>query len=417
MVMHSSTLLGLLLLVATASSMALFESKAVDVPDLPAGEMDDDAQSAVLLFMKLFNPSKPKSRPQRSFQHKTCGQKVLEYTLKICDSLDIKAPPMRVAPIFQSAAHQAYQEDQMVYAAAVQEFETYQMFSRLVLSPENHKINGFVHINNQGQPDVSARRADWNSWAQPGDSIRKCVRCYKQFSEAEPDGECRFHRLGKDCCGNTAPCTTATAHVHNKTCMSEIGKFIKTPRSSGPFDGRSYKVFAIDTEMIYTEYGMEAARATVVDVHGSLVANFFIKPTGRILDLNTQYSGVTEGFLDIAVSLEEAHRILFHHINENTILVGHHLSNDLKVLKLIHTNVVDTAVLFESRGRYPSLKVLAKRHLHKDIHNEVGGHDSTEDASTCIELVYPRIHLLLSSRLALPSGSRRMRRRQPVLSW
>ncbi|ULU06902.1 hypothetical protein L5515_014714 [Caenorhabditis briggsae] len=90
MVMHSSTLLGLLLLVATASSMALFESKAVDVPDLPAGEMDDDAQSAVLLFMKLFNPSKPKSRPQRSFQHKTCGQKVLEYTLKICDSLDIK---------------------------------------------------------------------------------------------------------------------------------------------------------------------------------------------------------------------------------------------------------------------------------------------------------------------------------------
>ncbi|CAO4365842.1 unnamed protein product [Caenorhabditis nigoni] len=319
-----------------------------------------------------------------------------------------QAPP--IAPIFQSAAaHQVYQtqlpvyqnpmaypgnclypfsnEDQMAYAAAMQEFETYQRFSRLLLSPENHKINGFVHINNQGQPDVSVRRADWNSWAQPGDSIRKCVRCYKQFSEADPDGECRFHRLGKDCCGSRAPCATATAHVHNKTCMSEIGKFIKTPRSSAPFDGRSYKVFGIDTEMVYTEYGMEAARATVVDVHGSLVANFFIKPTGRILDLNTRYSGVTEGFLDIAVSLEEAHRILFHHINENTILVGHHLSNDLKVLKLIHTNVVDTAVLFESRGRYQSLKVLAKRHLHKKIHNEVGGHDSTEDASTCIELV------------------------------
>lgn len=82
-------------------------------------------------------------------------------------------------------------------------------------------------------------------------------------------------------------------------------------------------------------------------------------------------------------------------INENTILVGHHLANDLKALRLIHKKIVDTAVLFKVNDKFPSLKKLAAEHLKKVIHADVNGHDPIEDAKTSLEIVQEKWGLLL----------------------
>ncbi len=64
-------------------------------------------------------------------------------------------------------------------------------------------------------------------------------------------------------------------------------------------------------------------------------------------------------------------------ISPATILVGHSLDCDLKALKLIHMNVIDTAALFPHPKGVPfklSLKSLALEYLQKEIQGDKGCH-------------------------------------------
>jgi RNA exonuclease 1 len=45
-------------------------------------------------------------------------------------------------------------------------------------------------------------------------------------------------------------------------------------------------------------------------------------------------------------------------INSDTILIGHALDNDLKTLRMIHTQCVDTAILFPHRSGAPYRRAL-----------------------------------------------------------
>jgi RNA exonuclease 1 len=77
-------------------------------------------------------------------------------------------------------------------------------------------------------------------------------------------------------------------------------------------------------------------------------------------------------------------------IDTNTILVGHSLECDLQALKMAHPHVIDTSVIYQhSRGPpyKPSLKWLAQKWLKRKIQEGAAGHDSAEDAKTCIDLV------------------------------
>ncbi|KAJ8953185.1 hypothetical protein NQ318_003221 [Aromia moschata] len=73
-----------------------------------------------------------------------------------------------------------------------------------------------------------------------------------------------------------------------------------------------------------------------------------------------------------------------------TILVGHSLESDMKALKIVHGTVIDTSVLFPHKMGLPhkrALRALASEHLRKIIQNDISGHDSAEDAITCMELI------------------------------
>lgn len=49
---------------------------------------------------------------------------------------------------------------------------------------------------------------------------------------------------------------------------------------------------------------------------------------------------------NVTTTLEDARARVLQHITADTLLVGHSLENDLHALKMVHVNVLDTALLY-----------------------------------------------------------------------
>ncbi|GAA6010894.1 hypothetical protein JCM11491_004588 [Sporobolomyces phaffii] len=178
----------------------------------------------------------------------------------------------------------------------------------------------------------------------------------------------------------------------------------ESPNGGGP---ELRRVLGLDCEMCLTEDGSELARLSLVDQQGKSVYDKLVKPGKPITDYLTRFSGLTEDMLkDVTTTLEDVQRDLSQLIDHQTILLGHSLESDLKVLKLKHTYIIDTSVLYQHPRGPPfkaSLKWLAQKWLKKEIQKThvvpeggvvaaaapapVGGHDSEEDARTCVELL------------------------------
>lgn len=208
------------------------------------------------------------------------------------------------------------------------------------------------------------------------------------------------HQSVYPCCGaarGSLGCTVQKMHVWSgvRDGLNGPYDFVHTkPRRNPPADG-NHKVYALDCEMIYTLNGMEVARVTVVGMDGRLVYDTFVKPENDVVDLNTFYSGITEKHLKSATkTLKDVQSDLMGFINADTILIGHGLENDLRVLKMVHYKVVDTAVTFPHYNGLPfrySLKFLVSSHLKKEIQKEGVAHDSYEDSRACMDLMLLRV--------------------------
>lgn len=128
---------------------------------------------------------------------------------------------------------------------------------------------------------------------------------------------------------------------------------------------------------------------------GKLLLDELVKPDVPIIDYVTQYSGITEEMLkDVTTTQEEAQQMVMKLLDENTILLGHSLDNDLSSLRIRHPFVIDTAVTFPHPSGPPlkaSLKWLTNKWLSKDIQTASSGHHPVEDAQACLELVEKKL--------------------------
>lgn len=134
-------------------------------------------------------------------------------------------------------------------------------------------------------------------------------------------------------------------------------------------------IFALDCEMCYTVAGLELTRITVIDYDERTVYDKFVKPQNRVIDYNTKYSGITEQTLMApgVKTIVEIQAVLLSMFHSRTLLVGHSLESDLKALKIIHSSVVDTSVLYPHKMGPPkkrALKTLCNEYLKKIIQED-----------------------------------------------
>lgn len=148
---------------------------------------------------------------------------------------------------------------------------------------------------------------------------------------------------------------------------------------------------AIDCEMIETSFGDECARLSAVGENGKVVMDKIFKPLGDVVDLRTEYSGITEELLAGAEATSyEVVKELSQYADQNTIFIGHSLENDFRAMKLMHSRVVDTSLVYNKDAQYPhkaSLARLFEKYLKKPLRNGIDPHNSIDDARAALDLV------------------------------
>ncbi|XP_076237746.1 uncharacterized protein LOC143181256 isoform X2 [Calliopsis andreniformis] len=285
----------------------------------------------------------------------------------------------------------------------------YNMLKKWIMTEQQLRDNGFPRPHPDGQKGrakiyvINSRNQSVLSKV-PNERI--CSRCGQAYvidkqGFALRQQNCIYHWGRKitirgegkyTCCqqyGSATGCCDAKTHVWEYTDYENLRGYVRTLPKDMLVEEQG--VYALDCEMSYTTQGLELTRITVIDDDCNVVYETLVKPQNAIIDYNTRFSGITEESMkDVTTTLLDVQATLLTMFSEKTILVGHSLESDFKALRLLHDTVVDTSVMFPHKNGYPqkrALKNLCSEYLRKLIQNDVGGHDSKEDAVACMELI------------------------------
>ncbi|KAK4031610.1 ribonuclease H-like domain-containing protein [Parachaetomium inaequale] len=146
---------------------------------------------------------------------------------------------------------------------------------------------------------------------------------------------------------------------------------------------------------------------SVIDfLTGETLLNALVEPSGPITQWRSQITGITRARMAAAVAdgsalggRAEAVARLFELLDQDTVLVGHSMQNDLRVLGLLHGRIVDTGILTaKASGRFGEdervrrtvgLERLCRELAGVEIRGGGGGgcHNSLEDVLATREVV------------------------------
>ncbi|KAI1427613.1 ribonuclease H-like domain-containing protein [Xylaria sp. FL1777] len=208
--------------------------------------------------------------------------------------------------------------------------------------------------------------------------------------------------------GNRARTASANSHP------------LPLPQPSPFRRGPTYAALVLDCEMVELDDGaQDLVSVSAVDfLSGRIVLHSLVQPTGRVRNWRTRVTGVTPRVLSEAKSMSkdnenekgnqkgegmatpvlrgwpEARERILAVVDASTILVGHALPNDLKMLRIAADRVVDSAVL-TARAAFGAVDKFPRRWGLKSACRDLVGvdvqmrraHDPLEDALATRELV------------------------------
>ena len=223
----------------------------------------------------------------------------------------------------------------------------------------------------------------------------------KKFCNYHLDPVCVQDNKGEEyhaCCRRLAACQIATWHKWEQITPEfddRHASFIETSAYDAACIKR--KAVVVDCEMVGMSDGFgELARLCAVDyVTGEVLIDYFVDPVGEVLDYRTNWSGVTKEKIAEAKdsgnclpNWSSARDALLKFVDAKTIIVGSGLRHDLEVLRLVHTNVVDSALISQQNvGRPQGIKALCKEMLGRNIQQGNNGHDPLEDCMATREVI------------------------------
>lgn len=221
---------------------------------------------------------------------------------------------------------------------------------------------------------------------------------------------------------------TRTAHRdlhavlgHADACpvMQEEAERIRSGSLHAPFEvGKSGlpRILSVDCEMCEAgEDTKQLARVSIVNANETTLVDELVIPEKPVTNYLTEFSGVTKELLSTAkYSLNEIQSaiadILDGHVGffgsasptdpqaiaqlqpplPSACVVGHSIDNDLHSLRIIHTRVLDTSILYPHPAGLPyrhALRFLASSLAGMMIQQGSNGHDSVEDCTAALRVL------------------------------
>ncbi|KAL2795441.1 hypothetical protein BJX66DRAFT_302078 [Aspergillus keveii] len=283
----------------------------------------------------------------------------------------------------------------------------------------------------QAQCHSIERLAEEHNWtAKPSaldiDMTRKCNNCgasKRKMSTDPTESVCRFHPAKKafergiirgrgsgvpktarcvNCpkLGPSGGCIVLPAHDF-APANAKLSQMALVP----VYNPNAREALVLDCEMVGVldanhRETSEVVRVSAVDfLSGEVLIDTYVSPQGHVVSWRTKFSGVDAAILrekkregKVISGWRAARTLLWSFIDAQTILIGHSLNNDLAVLGMVHTRVVDSAIMTrlavgEDCQRHWALKILGKQFLDRDIQTGNDGHDCLEDTYAAREVV------------------------------
>ncbi|KAJ7903822.1 ribonuclease H-like domain-containing protein [Mycena olivaceomarginata] len=146
------------------------------------------------------------------------------------------------------------------------------------------------------------------------------------------------------------------------------------------------KYLALDCEMVGVgPEGAESvlARVSLVNFHGAVQLDEFVRPRERVVDYRTEFSGVRAGDMVNAKPFPAVQSLVAALIKDR-VLIGHAVHNDLKALLLSHPHTAtrDTQYYAGKSGVVKSKRIALRKLVQQELGATIQGgeHSSVTDA-------------------------------------